>query len=292
MIRSMTGYGTGRHRVNSNGFDVEIRTVNHRYLDIYIKPPKQLGFLEEKVRQTISKSISRGRVEVYISYEENGEGSRNVIIDDNLVKTYIDALKTIKEKYDLKDDITVSLISGFPDVFRLEKTEIDEDEMWNLLSPALDEAIGSLVAMREAEGRKIKEDLLEKVRSVDMLIKDVELRSPEVVKEHKQKLEKRLKELLDQKVVDEGRLALEVAIFADRCSIDEELTRLRSHISTMRRIFELGEPVGRRLDFLLQEMNREVNTIGSKASDLFITQKVLDIKGELEKIREQVQNIE
>ncbi len=292
MIRSMTGYGRGVSRDQGKEFLVEIKSVNHRYSDIFVKLPKHLSFLEDRVRETAGKNLSRGKIDIYITYTDTGEDSKVVLLDEPLVSAYIRALNELRDRFGLKDDISVSLVSRFPDVLRVEKAEEDEEKLWELLKRALDEAIDSLVRMRENEGAKLKDDLLNKTVYIDSIISEIASRAPEVVKEYRKRLESRIRELIDQQPVDETRIAMEVAIFADRCSIDEELTRLRSHISQMRQAFELEEPVGRKLDFLVQEMNREINTIGSKANDLFISKCVVELKSEMEKIREQVQNIE
>ncbi|MFZ5987110.1 MAG: YicC/YloC family endoribonuclease [Bacillota bacterium] len=292
MIKSMTGFGRGKSQGEGKEFLVEIKTVNHRYSDIYIKIPRQISFLEDKVREAVGKIISRGKVDVYISYDDFSEESKTILIDEGLVKTYIKSVELLRDKYGLKDDISVSLIAKFPDILKVEKAEQDEEKIWSLLSEALDNALEALISMRKIEGEGLKNDLLERASSIENIVKEISIRAPEVVKEYKYKLENRLKELLDQQVVDENRIATEVAIFADRCSIDEELVRLGSHINQLRETVEINQPVGRKLDFLLQEMNREINTIGSKANDLNITKNVVEIKSELEKIREQIQNIE
>ncbi len=292
MIKSMTGFGRGESRGEGKEFLVEIKTVNHRYSDIFIKMPRQISYLEDKVRAAISKELSRGKIDVFISFEDYGEDSKVVLIDEPLSKAYIGAVELLKDKYALKDDISVSLIAKFPDVLKVEKAEQDENVLWQLLKSALDNAVASLVSMREIEGEGLKKDLLEKTVNIERILKEIAARAPEVVKEYRQKLEGRIKELLEQQTIDENRLAMEVAIFADRCSIDEEVLRMSSHINQLREALELDMPVGRKLDFLVQEMNREINTIGSKANDLFITKNVVEVKSEVEKIREQIQNIE
>ncbi|NSW92592.1 MAG: YicC family protein [Firmicutes bacterium] len=292
MIRSMTGFGRGEVQKGGKSFSVEIKTVNHRYSDISIKMPKQISFLEEKVRETINKSLSRGKADVFITYEDFGEGKKNALIDEALAKAYIQAAELLRDKFGIKDDITVSLVARFPDVIKLQDVKEDEDELWYLLKTALDIAIEGLIKMRENEGKKLENDLLLKGEFIEKKLKEVKKRAPEVVKEYKYKLENRIKELMEQKLLDENRISMEVALFADRCSIDEEIVRLQSHIDQMRETLRLQEPVGRKLDFLIQEMIREVNTIGSKANDLVIIKEVLEIKSEIEKMREQIQNIE
>ncbi len=295
MIRSMTGFGRGKSQADGREFLVEIKTVNHRYCDIYIKLPRQISFLEEKVREVVGKSVSRGKVDVFISYDDFSEESKNILIDEGLARTYIKSVEHLRDKYGLKDDISVSLIAKFPDILKVEKSEQDEDKIWGLLSEALSHALDALINMRQVEGEGLRNDLLERADVIEKVVQEISIRAPEVVKEYKCKLENRIKEILEQQVIDENRMAMEVAIFADRCNIDEELVRLGSHINQLRQTLnntQFDQPVGRKLDFLLQEMNREINTIGSKANDLSITQNVVEIKSELEKIREQIQNIE
>ncbi|NLM57842.1 MAG: YicC family protein [Clostridium sp.] len=292
MIKSMTGFGRGKIEDGGKELMVEIKTVNHRYCDIYIKMPRQISFLEDKVREVIRKKISRGKVDVYITYDDFSEDSKDIIIDRALAEAYNRSVQLLRDEFGLKDDISVSLIARFPDVLRVEKPEEDEEKIWSLLSVALNDALDALINMRQIEGEGLMHDLLERTTIIENNIKEISIRAPEVVKEYKCKLENRIKELLDQQIVDENRLAMEVAIFADRCSIDEELVRLGSHIKQLRETLKLSQPVGRKLDFLLQELNREINTIGSKANDLIITNQVVEIKSELEKIREQIQNIE
>lgn len=292
MIRSMTGFGRGESQGNSREFSVEIKTINHRYSDVFIKMPRQLSFLEDRVRDRVNKAVSRGKIDVYISFDDYNEEAKTILLDEGMVKAYIHATELLRDKYGLKDDISVSLVAKFPDIMKVEKNEADEGELWELLKTALENALASLVSMREIEGQELKKSILEKAGLIEGTVKEISLRAPEVVKEYKQRLESRIKELLDQQTIDENRMATEVAFFADRCSIDEELVRLGSHIGQFREIMSSGQPVGRKLDFLMQEMNRETNTIGSKANDLIITRHVVDIKSELEKIREQIQNIE
>ena len=293
MVRSMTGFGRGNYNESGKEFTVEIKSVNHRYIDFYIKLPRQIAYLEERVREVVSKSIFRGKVDIFISFEDRSEDSKNVMLDEALAGAYIQAVESLKDKYGLKDDISVSLVSRFPDVLRIEKTEDDEEQLWSILNKALEAAVESLVQMREKEGNELRMSLLQKVDYMENIISQITNRSPEVVIEYKQKLENRIKELLNQQTVDENRIAMEVAIFADRCSIDEELVRLGSHLLQLRDILSIKkQPVGRKLDFLVQEINREINTIGSKSNDIIITKNVLELKSETEKIREQIQNIE
>ena len=292
MIRSMTGFGRGEYQEDGKEFLVEIKTVNHRYTDTFVKLPRQIGFLEERVRELVSKAISRGKIDVYITYNNFSDDSKYVLFDEALAKTYISAAESLRDKFGLKDDISVSLISRYPDVLKVEQGKEDEEKIWLMLKAATDNALKSLVAMRENEGEGLKNDLTERILLIGRLLQEIKNRAPEVVKEYKLKLETRIKDLLEQQTIDESRLAMEVALFSDRCSIDEEIVRLGSHFDQMRDTLNLEQPVGRKLDFLIQEMNREINTIGSKANGLTITRNVIDIKSEIEKMREQVQNIE
>jgi len=292
MLRSMTGFGRGEYSKDGKEFTVEIRTVNHRYSDIFIKLPRQIGFLEDKIRELVGKSISRGKTDVFVTYYNFSDDAKSVTLDEALAKTYISAVEALRDKFGLKDDITVSLISKYPDVLRVEQNEEDEELLWSMLKVAVEKALASLIEMREIEGEELKNDLLERASYIEGLINEISERAPEVPREYKIKLEARIKELLEQQTIDENRIAMEAAVFADRCSIDEELTRLKSHISQLKQTLSFNQPVGRKLDFIVQEMNREINTIGSKANDLAITKNVVEIKSEIEKIREQVQNIE
>lgn len=293
MVRSMTGFGRGTYSENGKEFTVEIKSVNHRYIDFYIKLPRQIGYFEERIREVMSKSLFRGKIDVFISFEDRAEDSKNVTLDEALASAYIQAVEKLKQKYSLKDDLSISLVSRFPDVLKIEKNEDDEELLWNVLSKALDMAITSLIQMREKEGNELRISLLQKAQYMEEIITQIAKRSPEVVIEYKAKLESRIKELLSQKTIDENRIAMEVAIFADRCGIDEELVRLGSHLVQLRDILNIKrQPVGRKLDFLVQEINREINTIGSKSNDIEITKCVIELKSETEKIREQIQNME
>ncbi len=293
MVRSMTGFGRGTFSDSGKEFTVEIKSVNHRYIDFYIKLPRQIAFLEERVREIVSKNIYRGKVDIFISFEDRSEDSKSVTLDEALADAYIQAINKLKAKYNLADDISVSLVSRLPDVLRIEKNEDDEEQLWIVLKNAIEVAISSLIHMREKEGNELRESLMQKADNMQDIIKHIYERSPGVVSEYKLKLENRIKDLMNQQTIDENRIAMEVAIFADRCSIDEELVRLGSHLSQLRDILSIQQQaIGRKLDFLVQEINREINTIGSKSNDIIITKSVLELKSETEKIREQIQNIE
>lgn len=278
--------------MEGNEFHVEIKTVNHRYSDVFIKMPRQIGYLEERVRELVGKAISRGKMDVFITYSNFGDDSKCVMYDEHLAKAYISAVEAMRDKFGLKDDISVSLISKYPDVLKIDQNEEDEEKIWEMLKAAVENALDSLVNMREKEGLGLKNDLLQRIEYIEKTLQEIIHRAPDVIKEYKLKLEARVKDMLEQQNVDENRIAMEIVMFSDRCGIDEEIVRLTSHLKQMRDTLNNKQPIGRKLDFLIQEMNREINTIGSKANDLTITKNVVEIKCEIEKMREQVQNIE
>ncbi|QXM05855.1 YicC/YloC family endoribonuclease [Crassaminicella indica] len=293
MIKSMTGFGRGEAKDIERQFVVEIKSVNHRYNDIVIRMPKRLIYLEDQLKNLIKEYIKRGRVEVYITLENIGDTDTRISVNEPLAKQYIDCLKRIKDEFSVLDDISVSLVSKFPDVIKVSPKEEDEDAVWNCLKEAVSNALQKLMKMRASEGVKLAEDINNRCTYIADIVNKIENRSPSVVLEYKQRLYDRIRELLDDDVeIDENRLSMEVALFADKCSITEEIVRLKSHVDQLKKTLKESHPIGRKLDFLIQEMNREINTVGSKSSDLEITNYVVDIKSELEKIREQVQNIE
>ena len=297
MVKSMTGYGRGECSRYNRKFVVEIKSVNHRYNDVSVKLPRILSSVEDAVRKTVSKGVSRGKTDVYINYEAMADQDVSISFNAELADSYMAALTAIKERYNIDERISVSSISRFPDVISTGKGADDEQAM-NELKEVLFEAVGdaviNLVAMREKEGLALKNDILDKLVIIADMIGKVEARVPLAIEAYKERFISRLRETLNASSVeiDEARILTEIAIFADRACVDEELTRFASHIVQMREILDKGDSVGRKLDFLVQEMNREVNTIGSKAHDSEITQIVVDLKSEIEKIREQVQNIE
>ncbi len=293
MVKSMTGFGRGDSQVGSRYFQVELKSVNHRYLDIVTRLPRMFTGLEENIRNLIKSYLKRGRIEVYVTYENVGDSDVKVDIDMPLAEEYLDSLLNMEENLKIQSGITTSLIANFPDVVKITKKEENEEEIWQCLQGALNCALVKLVEMRENEGNKLRIDMLERLDKIRDPLKQIKDRSPIIVQEYKQKLMDRVKEILDgQFDMDDSRIAMEVALFADRSDITEEVVRLYSHIEQFTKILEEDDAVGRKLDFLLQEMNREINTIGSKANDLVIANLVIDIKSGLEKIREQVQNIE
>ena len=289
MTKSMTGFG--RANIVDEGhhsFSIEMRSVNHRYLDLNIRMPKSIISLEEKIRAAVGERLSRGKVDIFINYKNYECSNSEAVLNTALADSYIKCLQEISSRYDIKNDIPLSLISKFPEVIRLEEKEEDLETIWNGLSNALNSALDLLVAMRTREGEKLKEDIISKCRYIKEMVKKIAILSPEVVKQYRVKLS----ELSENIPVDESRIAMEVAIFADKASIDEEITRLYSHINQLTETLNLNESIGRKLDFIVQEMNREANTIASKSQNIEITNIVLNIKNEIEKIREQVQNIE
>jgi uncharacterized protein (TIGR00255 family) len=292
MIKSMTGFGRGTIEESGKGYVVEIKSVNHRYLDLNIKMPRNLISLEEGIRKNISSKINRGKVDVFIT--QNSFAASNVVANFNadLADSYVKCLQHIKNKYDIRDDISVSLVARFPDVITLNQEEIDLEKIWATLSVPLNEAINSLIGMREKEGLKLKDDILKRCEYITDMVHKISDKSPVVIREYREKLEKRLKELLEDTFVDENRIAMELAIYTDKSNIDEEIVRLKSHIIQLTETLNITEPIGRKLDFIVQEMNREANTIASKSNDLEIVNTVLNIKNEIEKIREQIQNVE
>ena len=293
MVKSMTGFGKSDFRVDDKYFQVELKSVNHRYMDISIRLPKIFNYLEESIRNLIKSYLQRGRVEVYIAYKNTGGGDVKVEIDMPLAKEYLDSLLEMEKSLPVQSDITTSLIVSLPDVIKIEKREEDEEEIWRCLQGALNDALVKLVSMRKKEGDKLKTDMLKRLNRTDDFLVQIENRSPIIVQEYRQKLTDRIEEILNEQFdLDDTRIATEVALFADKSNITEEIVRLHSHIEQFTGILEEDDAVGRKLDFLLQEMNREINTIGSKANDLTIANLVINIKSELEKMREQVQNIE
>ena len=270
----------------------EIRSVNHRFADYNIKVPRHYGFLEDKVRGYVSKYISRGKVDVYISIESYGDSDKQVTLNSALAESYLEALKKLRDEFSLKDDISVSSVSRFGDIFLSERKEEDAEEVWQTVLLALAPAVEQFVRMREREGERMLADLQNRAAAMLAMVGDVEVRSPERVAEYRQRLSDKLQEVLSTSGIDEARILTEAAIYADKVAVDEETVRLRSHFTELDRILTSGEPAGRKLDFLIQEINREINTIGSKANDIQTAKIVVDLKAELEKMREQVQNIE
>ncbi len=293
MICSMTGFGKSIIENQQLKLNLEIKTVNHRYLDFIIRLPKKFSAYEELIKKQIKGHIERGRVEVYLSIEEATSSDFSVKPNYAVLDEYFRAFNDIKEHYDLSDKVTLSILSRYPEALTIEAKVMDEEETLILLSKCVEEAVANLLKMREVEGQALYEDILNRARIVTTLLGHIEALSPQILESHKNKMTERIKDLLgDKGSFDENRIMLEIAIFADRTNITEEIVRLRSHIEQLRTIFKDKDSKGRKLDFLLQEMNREVNTIGSKSPDVDISNYVVELKSEMEKIREQIQNIE
>ena len=291
MIKSMTGFGRGECSKDNVTFTVDIKTVNHRYGDISVRMPRTLSVLEEKVREVSNNKVSRGKIEIFINYDSFGQDAK-VKLDSALASAYVDSLNSLKQQFSIKDDINLSLLTRFPDVLKLENEEQDNERLWLILNEALTSAFDSLVRMREREGERLYNDLMSKLEYIRVTVAKISEKSPELITEYKNKLYDKIKEYTKDIQIDENRILTEVAIFSDRSCIDEELVRLGSHMKEFIKTLNNKGTVGKRLDFILQEMNREINTIGSKVSDLAIVNDVISIKTEIEKIREQIQNIE
>lgn len=289
---SMTGYGRGEYKDNGIELTVEIKTVNNRYLDVSVKCPRIFSAQEDAVRGIIREKLTRGHADVYISLSDKRERQKTLYLDEGTASAYVNAAKRIKELFsDLEDDLTVTGVLRYPDVLRAEEAAAADDELIFALKSALNNALERLNLMREAEGKKLEEDMLSRMDTIESLVTDVETRAPLVAENYRAKLTAKMKKLLDGVEFDEGRLLTEVAVFSDKSNIDEEFTRLRSHIAQFRQICK-EKLVGRKLDFLVQEFNRESNTVCSKSNDLEVTRLALALKNEIEKIREQVQNVE
>lgn len=291
MIKSMTGYGRAKLLKEDREYQIEIKSVNHRYLDISVRIPKQLSYLEETIKKEIAKKVKRGKIDVFVTFENNSLEGKEIKINTELAKAYIDELKKLAEKENILSDIQVTEISKYPDVLNIQSNQDDEkitEEVLETITIATD----NLVQMRETEGNKISEDLLKRLNIINKKVEEIAKLSTGLIEEYVVKLEERINEILKNQEIDKTRLAQEVVIYADKCSIEEEVTRLNSHISQFKNLLNSNEAIGKKLDFIIQEMNRETNTIGSKANNLEITNGVIDIKTEIENIREQVQNIE
>ena len=292
MIRSMTGYGKGSLNIEGREYQIEIKSVNHRYLDINIKMPRTLSYLEETVKKEISEKIKRGKIDVFITFENNSQEGRNIKINKELAKIYINQLKELAQEEKISTNIEVIDIAKFPDILTIKINEEDE-KIKNEIILTTKEATDKIVEMKSIEGQKIAQDLLARIEKIENKIEEISKKSTGLIEEYVVKLEKRIKEILQTEEIDKTRLAQEVVIYADKCSIEEEITRLKSHIYQFKNLIaDNNETIGKKLDFIIQEMNRETNTIGSKANNLEITNGVIDIKTELEDIREQIQNIE
>lgn len=292
MLKSMTGFGRAQKEIDGYVITVELKSVNHRYFEFSSRVPRQYGFLDEKLKSYINGKVSRGKIECYVTIEALNTDTADAVVNHTLATAYVNALKEIAETYKLKDDFGASTISRFPEVLVVRKSDEDEEKLWGYVQEVCSEAIDKFVAMREVEGSKMKDDIYSRGQFILDCVSYIEERSPQTVKEYNDKLVERVHELLGDVSLDESRILQEVAIYADKVAVAEETVRLRSHIEQLNAFISSDEPVGRKMDFLVQEINRETNTIGSKANDVDIARKVVDIKAEVEKIREQIQNIE
>lgn len=292
MIKSMTGFGRCEISDAQRKFTVEMKGVNHRYLDVNIRMPKKLNFFETSIRNVLKTYAQRGKVDIFITYEDMSEGQVSLKYNQALAAEYLTYFKKMQEDFGLDNDIRVSTLSRCPEVLTMEEQAIDEEELWNGLKKALDGACKQFVETRTVEGANLKKDIIDKLDGMLTTVAYIEERSPQIVTEYREKLEAKVRELLGETQMDEGRIAAEVVIFADKICTDEEIVRLKSHIKHMKETFEAGEGIGRKLDFIAQEMNREANTILSKANDLEVSNKAIDLKTCIEKVREQIQNIE
>ena len=292
MLKSMTGFGRSEIVTDECKISVEMKSVNHRYLDLGIKMPKKFNYFEAAIRNLLKGYIQRGKVDLFISYEDYTEGNVSLRYNRQLAAEYMQAFKEMAEQFGIENDVKVPALSRCPEVLSMEQEPEDEDKMWKVLETALREAAERFVETRKAEGENLKADLLGKLDSMTELVSYVEERSPKVIAEYREKLESKVKELLESASVEESRILTEVTIFADKICVDEETVRLRSHIESTRAELMAGGSIGRKLDFIAQEMNREANTILSKANDLEISDRAIALKTEIEKVREQIQNIE
>lgn len=292
MVKSMTGYGRAVGVYEKMTVTVELRSVNHRFFEFNPKVYRAYSFLEDRLKVYLQKKIARGKIDCFVQIEEDKSDDGVVQVNHSLAAGYYNALLELCEKYGLEMDRSVNVLASHGDIFAVKKEQADEDEIWEMVKAVVDNALKAFIDMRAVEGEQLKKDVLSRADTIIRNVEFIEERSPQTVLEHNEKLKARMKELLGDAQVDEQRLLTEAAIYADKIAVAEETVRLRSHIDQLHAFFELDEPIGRKLDFLVQEINREANTIGSKASDIDIARKVIDIKAEVEKIREQIQNIE
>lgn len=292
MIKSMTGFGRSEILKNNRKIVIEVKSVNHRYLEAGIKMPKKLNSFESRIRETLKKYANRGKVDIFINYEDNNETQVNLKYNDKLAKEYMDIFAKMADEFKIENDINVSALSRYPEVISMEDAEVDEEELWAFIEEALKESLEKFVETRVLEGEHLKNDLLMKLDHMEKLVDFIEERSPEIMKEYRSKLEDKVKEILGDTTIDESRIATEVVIYADKICVDEETVRLRSHINHARKCLSEDGGIGRKMDFIAQEMNRESNTILSKANDIEISNAAIDLKTEIEKVREQIQNIE
>ena len=292
MIRSMTGFGRGQEIIDGWSIVVEIKSVNHRYFEYASRLPRGYAFLDDKLKTLLQQRISRGKVDVFVQIQALETAGSEVVVDHGLAESYLKAVRELADRYGVHEEISATTLSRYPDVLTVRQAQVDEDAVWAAVSQVAEVALARFVAMRELEGARMRADVLSRAAIIRAAVAQVEERSPETVRAHMEKVEARIRELLAGVPVDEARLINEAAVYADKVAVAEETVRLCSHLDQLEQMMDSGEAVGRKLDFLVQEINRETNTIGSKCSDLSLTRIVVDIKAEIEKIREQIQNIE
>jgi len=292
VLRSMTGYGRSQKILNGRDILVEIRSVNHRYYEYSSRVPRTFSYIDEKLKGLLKTGISRGKVEVAVTINNIEGKDSEIAINKGVAEGYVNALRSVSEELGLEDDLSLSKLIKLPDIFNIQKTPDDEEQVWNDVSEVTKEALERFVEMRKVEGERLRNDVIQKADAILEMVGRVEVLSPQTVENYRNRLYKKLSEILEDKNIDEQRILTEAAVFSEKIAVDEETVRLRSHISQLKTMLDADEAVGRKLDFIVQEMNREVNTIGSKAQDLNVTKIVVDMKAEIEKIREQIQNIE
>ena len=291
MLKSMTGYGRAEQQIDGFNIKVNLKSVNHRYIDITVKMPRYYSFAEEKIRQGAMKYISRGKVEVHVSIDRPGSSERTVVLDTEMAKNYINALKSLK-MFGLKDDIKISTMAQYNEIFKIESDAADEERISAIIEEVFVSAAEDFVNMRKCEGERMENDICAHLDCLSGYLKEVEVRYPKVIEEYRQKLSKRIADVLADENIDESRILVEAAIYADKSDISEETVRLASHIKEFKDAIKTDKPIGKKLDFIVQEMNRETNTMGSKSGDIEISRLIVNMKSEIEKIREQIQNIE
>lgn len=292
MIKSMTGFGRGTSEGEISSFVVEMKTVNHRYFELNVRMPRTLISLEDSIRKYVNEKVKRGKVDIFVTQNQGDKESMEVVLNDQIAESYLSALHKLKDKYGLRDDVSSSTLARFPEVLTLKQKEENIEQIWQELLPSLEEAVANLCIMREEEGRKLLTDITRRCECISDNIEIINSRVPEISEEYRKRLLKKVEEILTERNIDESRIAMEVVLQADKTCIDEEIVRLKSHVNQVLETLKMNEPIGRKLDFIVQEMNREANTIASKVNDLKLTNIALDIKSDIEKIREQVQNVE
>lgn len=292
MIKSMTGFGRGTSEGEISSFVVEMKTVNHRYFELNVRMPRTLISLEDNIRKYVNEKVKRGKVDIFVTQNQGDKDSMEVVLNEQIAESYLGALHKLKDKYGLRDDVSSSTLARFPEVLTLKQKEEDIEQVWQELLPSLEESVSNLCSMREEEGKKLLADITSRCECISKNVEIINNRVPEISEEYRKRLLKKVEEILTERNIDESRIAMEVVLQADKTCIDEEIVRLKSHVNQVLETLKMNEPIGRKLDFIVQEMNREANTIASKVNDLKLTNVALDIKSDIEKIREQVQNVE